>query len=79
MKYKGECDDFQAADETYIKVNGKHNYIWFYLSAENRKITSYHHSDNREVLPAITSMKEALRTVKDNQKAIGLQNLDSES
>lgn len=69
MKHKGDCDDFQAADETFIKVNGKHNYIWFYLSSNKRNITSYHHSDNRGVLPAITSMNEALRTVKNNQTA----------
>ena len=70
IKYKGDCDSMQAADETYIKVNGKNNYIWFYLSSKKRNITSYHYSDNRGVLPAITSMKEALRTVKDNQSAI---------
>jgi len=26
---KGEVDDLQAGDETYIKVRGKHNYVFF--------------------------------------------------
>jgi putative transposase len=67
MRNKGQIDDTQAADETYIKVNGKHKYIWFYLSTKKRAITSYHYADNRGVLPAITSMNEAFRTAKGDQ------------
>jgi len=26
---KGELDDIQAGDETYIKVKGEHNYVFF--------------------------------------------------
>jgi transposase-like protein len=69
IKYKGECDDVQAADETYIKVKGKNKYIWFYMSSDKRNITSYHYSDNRGIVPAITSMNEAMSTVKENQNA----------
>lgn len=69
VKYKGDTDNIQAADETYIKVKKKNNYIWFYLSTSKRNITSYHYSDNRGVLPAITSMSEALKTVNCKEPA----------
>lgn len=69
MKYKGEAEHIQAADETYIKVKKKNKYIWFYMSAAKRNITSYHYSDKRDVLPAITSMHEALKTVDPKKPA----------
>lgn len=69
MTYKGEADHIQAADETYIKVQKKNKYIWFYMSAEKRNITSYHYSDTRDVIPAIASMNEALKTVNPNKPA----------
>lgn len=67
MKYKGEVDNIMAGDETYIKVKGKNNYIWFFISAEKKNITAYHYSDNRGILPAIISMKEAKRTASPDQ------------
>lgn len=65
---KGHIDNIQAGDETYIKVKGKHNYVFFFISASNRAITSYHVADSRETLPAIISMSEAIRTAKKNQQ-----------
>ena len=65
---KGPIDNIQAGDETYIKVKGKHNYAFFFISTLNRSITSYHVADNREALPAITAMLEAIRTAKKNQQ-----------
>jgi len=111
LKYKGPIDKISAGDETYIKVLGEHHYVFFFLSSESIKITAYHVADNRETLPAIIAMKEAIRTAHPEQtiilvtdgnpsypagihflnahrendsplqhrKAIGLQNLDSES
>ncbi len=67
MKYKGDVDDIQAGDETYIKIKGKYNYLFFFISAQNRKITSYHLADNRGTFPAVVAMREAIRTSKENQ------------
>lgn len=67
MRYKDIPDNFLTGDETYIKVLGKNNYIFFFMSAEKRSIVSYHYSNNRETLPAIISMLEAKRTAKPNQ------------
>jgi transposase-like protein/DNA-directed RNA polymerase subunit RPC12/RpoP len=68
MKYKGDVDDFIAGDETYIKVKGQNNFIWFFISDKKRSISAYHYSDNRGIIPAITSLNEAKRTAKTNQQ-----------
>lgn len=65
---KGEIDNESAGDETYIKITGKQAYTWFFISAENHKITAYHISDSRGALPATVAMKEAITTEKPNQK-----------
>lgn len=68
LSYKGDVDNTQAGDETYIKIAGENNYTFFFISAENRKITSYHVDDSRETLPAAISINEATRTAKPDQK-----------
>lgn len=65
---KGNIDNIQAGDETYIKVKGKHHYVFFFISPSSRSITSYHVADSRETLPAITAMLEAIRTADEKQK-----------
>jgi hypothetical protein len=47
---------------------GKHNYVFFFISSKNLKITAYHVDDNRDTQPAITAMIEAIRTAKPDQK-----------
>ena len=64
---KGSVDDFMAGDETYIKIRSKHHYAFLFISASCLKITSYLIADNRGTLPAVQSMKEALRTSKVDQ------------
>lgn len=64
--YKGESEPLQAGDETYIKVLGKDNYVFFFISPQSRKITAYHLADSRDTLPATTAMLEAIRTVPDD-------------
>ena len=68
LKHKGLIDDISAGDETYIKILGKHNYVWFFISAKNLKITAYHLSDNRGTQPAVIAMNEAIRTASDDQE-----------
>lgn len=59
---KGPVDDILAGDETYIKIKGKHNYVFFFISSKSLKLTAYHVADNRGTLPAIIAMNEAVRT-----------------
>lgn len=68
LKHKGCVDSIQAGDEAYIKVLGKDNFTFFFLSSKNHKITSYHVDNSRETLPAVISMNEAVRTAKPKQK-----------
>jgi transposase-like protein/Zn finger protein HypA/HybF involved in hydrogenase expression len=70
LKYKGSVDDIQAGDETYIKVIGKHHYVFFFISCKSLKITAYHVADNRGAQPAIAAMKEAVRTANPDQKLV---------
>lgn len=68
MKFKGPIDNESAGDETYIKIAGKTNFVFLFTSAKRHTITSYHVADNRETLPAIITMNEAIRTAEPDQK-----------
>jgi len=68
LAFKGDIDDQSSGDETYIKIAGKHAYVFFFISALNRKITAYHIADSRGTLPATVAMAEAARTAKPYQK-----------
>ena len=68
LKNKGPIDDISAGDETYIKVKGKHHYVFFFISTEKKTITAYHVADNRRTLPAVVAMLEAKRTAEGKQK-----------
>jgi len=62
MKFKGPVDSTQAGDETYIKINGEHNYTFFFVTPTRRAISAYHIDDSRDTLPATIAMNEAIRT-----------------
>jgi transposase-like protein len=70
LSRKGSIDEINAGDEAYIKILGKHHYVFFFISSKNLKITSYHLAATRETLPAILAMKEAIRTADPNQTLI---------
>jgi putative transposase len=70
LKHKGSIDTISAGDEAYIKVMGKQRYVFFFISSESLKITAYHVADNRETLPAIIAMNEAIRTAHPEQTII---------
>jgi transposase-like protein len=70
LKNKGTIDNVSAGDEAYIKIMGKHHYVFFFISSQNLKITAYHLADNRETLPAIIAMKEAVRTAMPQQELV---------
>jgi putative transposase len=68
LQRKGPIDPISSADETYIKIRGKHHFVFFFISTKSLKITAYHLADNREVLPATIAMTEAIRTAPPDQK-----------
>lgn len=41
---------------------GEHPCVFFFISSEGLKITTYHIADTRETLPAFLPMKEAIVT-----------------
>ena len=70
LEHKGTIDSISAGDEAYIKVMGKHNYVFFFISSKNLKITAYHVADSRGVQPAIIAMNEAICTAEPDQDII---------
>jgi putative transposase len=70
LTHKGPIDQISAGDEAYIKVMGKHHYVFFFISSKTLKITAYHLADTRETLPAIIAMKEAIRTADPKQTIV---------
>jgi len=70
FQHKGPIDSIQAGDETYIRVLGKHQFAFFFISSKSLKITAYHIADNRGTQPAIAAMNEAIRTADPGQEII---------
>ena len=68
LNHKGLINSVSAGDETYIKIQGKHHYVFFFISSESLKITAYHVADNRGTQPAIIAMMEAIRTASPDQE-----------
>lgn len=58
--YPYELSDTIAADETYISVLGKTNYIFFYFDAIKKIVTSYRVFDKRD---SLSSIKAAYSTL----------------
>ena len=73
--YPYELSDTIAADETYIKVLGKTNYIFFWFDAIKKIVTSYRVFDKSDALSSIKaaystlikydSLPESLKVISD--------------
>jgi len=68
LNHKGQINEIIAGDETYVKVKDVWHYAWFFIGSVSKKICAYHFSDNRGVKAAITTMIEAIRTCRHDQK-----------
>src|SRR5690554_6107288 len=67
--YPYELSDSFCGDETYIKVYGKWQYIFFFFDAVKKIILSYHVSPNRDTPSAIKAINDVLTkmdTIPDN-------------
>lgn len=63
--YPYDLSDTIAADETYIKVLGKTNYIFFYFDTIKKIVTSYRVFDKRD---SLSSIKAAYSTLSKYDK-----------
>lgn len=68
FQHKGPIDDICTGDETYIKIKGVHNYVFLFMCSKTLKITSYHITNNRSVLPAAAALAETMRTTQPGQQ-----------
>ena len=66
--YPYEISDSIAGDETYIRVNGKWNYIFFFTDTVKKTILSYYTSPNRDTLSCITAIDFVLSKFKEIPK-----------
>jgi transposase-like protein len=66
-RHKAPLGDTATGDETYIHVSGKNHYAFLFLDPQSHQITSYHVTDQRDALGATTSMREAIRTLPQDQ------------
>ena len=66
--YPYELSDQFCGDETYIRVNGKWHYLFFFFDAVKKVILSYPVSPNRDTLTAIKALDEVLQKMKDVPK-----------
>lgn len=67
-RFKGSIDAVAAGDETYIRVKGNWAYTFLFIAAKSLKIIAYHVAYDRSVLPAICSIRESIRSLRENQK-----------
>ncbi|WP_176717354.1 DDE-type integrase/transposase/recombinase [Vulcanibacillus modesticaldus] len=54
-----------CGDETYIKVNGKWHYLFFFFDSVKKIILSYPISPNRDTLSAVRALDQVLMKLKD--------------
>ena len=70
--YPYELSDSICGDETYIRVNGKWHYIFFFFDAVKKIILSYHVSPNRDTPSAIIALDDVLSKFKDIPKNLNI-------
>ena len=63
--YPYEISSDIAADETYIRVNGKWNYIFFYIDTIRKTILSYYTSPHRDTESCIIATDYVLSKFKE--------------
>jgi len=63
--YPYELSNQFCGDETYIKVNGRWHYLFFFFDAVKKIILSYPVSPNRDTVSAIRAIDEALWKMKE--------------
>lgn len=70
--YPYDISDSICGDETYIKIKGKWNYIFFFMDAAKKIILSYHTSSNRDTESAIIALDDVLCKFKEIPKNLNI-------
>ena len=68
--YPYELSDSFCGDETYIRVNGKWHYLFFFFDAVKKVILSYHVSPNRDTPSALKAIGDVLTKFKEIPKEL---------
>lgn len=71
--YNYELSDTLTGDETYIKVLGKTNYVFFFSDTNRKIITSYRIFPKRDTLCAVKALYQSFKKYKklpDNMKIV---------
>jgi len=67
QKYQGMVSDSQIiGDETYIRITDKWGYTWFVIGAQSKALWAFNISDNRGVLPALSTLSKVMKNVPDS-------------
>lgn len=66
--YPYELSDQFCGDETYIRVNGRWHYLFFFFDAVKKVVLSYPVSPNRDTLTAIKAIDEVLQKFQEIPK-----------
>lgn len=70
--YPYDVSDSICGDETYIRIKGKWNYIFFFMDAAKKIILSYHTSPNRDTQSAIYALDDVLSKFKEIPKNLNI-------
>ena len=62
--YPYELSNSFCGDETYLKINGKWQYLFFFFDAVKKIILSYRISPNRDALSAIKALDDTLKKIE---------------
>jgi len=62
--YPYDLSDSFCGDETYLKIKGKWQYLFFFFDAVKKIILSYRISPNRDTLSAIKALDDTLKKMK---------------
>lgn len=63
--YQYELSDTVTFDETYIKVKGKHHYVFFGSDTDKKIITSYRIFPNRDTKNAVITLSQTFEKYKE--------------
>lgn len=63
--YPYDLSNSFCGDKTYIRVNGKWHYLFFFFDAVKKIILSYPVSPNRDTLSAVKALDQVLMKFKD--------------
>lgn len=67
QKYQGPVSDSQIiGDETYIRITDQWGFTWFVIGAQSKAIWAFNISDNRGVLPALSTLTKVMENLPEN-------------